>query len=158
MPAPAPPRRRACRSADVQAGAPPDSVTVPEATELAAGLDAALEPLGLAPPLDAPELALAGALEELAPPPVAAGALEVLDAAQPAARSPALISGTTSSAFFTRSPLLQPSKRCSDVPYDAAASDQVGANFPVHALRPVGWPTRARKRQSSTASATGRPR
>jgi hypothetical protein len=100
----------------VQAGAPPDAATVPVAPELAAGLDAAapvLEPPALVPP---PVL---GELDELelAPPPAAAGVLDVLDeAAQPAARSPALSSGTTSNAFFTRSPLLQPGRRCSDVP------------------------------------------
>src|SRR5580704_7551540 len=91
MPAPAPPPRLACKLADVQAGVPPVTVTVPEAAELAAEL--------------APAAAL-GELDELAPPPAAAGALDVDDdAAQPAARSPALSSGTTSSAFFTASSL-----------------------------------------------------
>jgi len=87
----------------VQAGVPPDSVTVAEAAEVAPAL-APLEALELAPALGAPELAPAGELGELAlAPPAAAGALDV-DAAQPAARSPALSSGTTSNAFFTRSP------------------------------------------------------
>jgi hypothetical protein len=92
----------------VQAGAPPDAATVPEAAELAAGLDApelapAFEPLELVP-----AVAL-GALDELVPPPAAPGALDVDDdAAQPAARSPALSSGTTSNAFFTRSPRCNP--------------------------------------------------
>jgi hypothetical protein len=100
MPAPAPPPRLACKSADVQAGTPPVSVAVPEAAELAAALE-------LAPALEAAELtpaAALGELDELAlePPPAAAGALDVDDdAAQPAARSPALSSGTTSNAFFT---------------------------------------------------------
>jgi len=97
MPAPAPPPRLACKLADVQAGVPPVSVTVPEAAELAAALE-------LAPALEAPELTPAAALGELTlePPPAAAGALDVEDdAAQPAARSPALRSGTTSNAFFT---------------------------------------------------------
>jgi hypothetical protein len=106
MPAPAPPPRLACRSADVQAGAPDETVAAAEVPEFAAALDVALEPLGLAPLLDAPELAPADALDELAPvaPAEAPGALDVDDAAQPAARSPALSSGTTSNAFFTRSP------------------------------------------------------
>jgi hypothetical protein len=83
----------------VQAGVPPDSVTVVEAAEVAPAL-APLE--ALAP--DPTELAPAAALGELAlAPPAAAGAFDV-DAAQPAARSPALSSGTTSNAFFTRSP------------------------------------------------------
>src|ERR1700722_2445500 len=104
MPAPAPPPRLACKLADVQAGVPPVTVTVPEAAELAGALE-------LAPALEAPELAPPAALGELAelalaPPPAAAGALDVDDdAAQPAARSPALSSGTTSSAFFTASSL-----------------------------------------------------
>jgi hypothetical protein len=85
----------------VQAGVPPDSVIVVEAAEVAPAL-APLE--ALAPALDAPALAPAAALGELAlAPPAAAGAFDV-DAAQPAARSPALSSGTTSNAFFTRSP------------------------------------------------------
>jgi hypothetical protein len=90
----------------VHAGAPDEAVVDPEVPEPALALDAALEPLGLAPVLDAPELALAGALDELPPavPVEAPGPLDVDDAAQPAARSPALSSGTTSSAFFTRSP------------------------------------------------------
>src|SRR5580692_819070 len=107
MPAPAPPPRLACKLADVQAGVPPVTVTVPEAAELAAGLE-------LAPALEAPELAPAAALGELdelalAPPPAAAGALDVDDddTAQPAARSPALSSGTTSNAFFTTGSLGQ---------------------------------------------------
>jgi hypothetical protein len=89
----------------VQAGVPPVIVTVPEAAEVAPAL-APLEALELAPALDAPELAPAAVLGELAlAPPAAAGALDVdVDAAQPAARSPALSSGTTSNAFFTRSP------------------------------------------------------
>jgi hypothetical protein len=112
MPAPAPPPRLAVRSADVQAGAP-EAVVDPEVPEPA--VDAALEPLGLAPVLDAavldaPEPVLAGALDELPPvePADAPGALDEDDAAQPAARSPALSSGTTSSAFFTRSPYCNP--------------------------------------------------
>jgi hypothetical protein len=94
----------------VQAGAPDEAAVDPEVPEPAAALDAALEPLGLAPVLDAPEPALAGALDELPPvePAEAPGALDVDDAAQPAARSPALSSGTTSSAFFTRSPYCNP--------------------------------------------------
>jgi hypothetical protein len=112
MPAPAPPPRLAVRWAGVQAGAP-EAVVDPEAPEPAPALDAALDPLGLAPVLDAAVLdapALAGALEELPPvePAEAPGALDVDDAAQPAARSPALSSGTTSSAFFTRSPYCNP--------------------------------------------------
>jgi hypothetical protein len=115
IPAPAPPPRLAFRSADVQAGAPDEAVVDPEGPDPAPALDAALEPLGLAPVLDAPvldasELALAGALDELPPaaPVEAPGPLDVDDAAQPAARSPALSSGTTSSAFFTRSPYCNP--------------------------------------------------
>jgi hypothetical protein len=112
MPAPAPPPRLAVRSADVQAGAPDEAVVDPEVPEPAA-LDAAVEPLGLAAVLDAPVLdapELAGALDELPPaePAEAPGALDVDAAAQPAARSPALSSGTTSSAFFTRSPYCNP--------------------------------------------------
>jgi hypothetical protein len=98
----------------VQAGAP-EAVVDPEVPEPAPAVDAALEPLGLAPVLDAavldaPEPALAGALDALPPvaPAEAPGALDVDDAAQPAARSPALSSGTTSSAFFTRSPYCNP--------------------------------------------------
>jgi hypothetical protein len=113
MPAPAPPPRLAVRSADVQAGAPDEALVDPEVP--APAVEAALEPLGLAaaldvPVLDAPEPALAGALDELPPvdPAEAPGALDVDDAAQPAARSPALSSGTTSSAFFTRSPYCNP--------------------------------------------------
>jgi hypothetical protein len=91
----------------VQAGVPPDSVTVPEAAEVAPTV-APLEALELAPALDAPELAPAAALGELAlAPPAAAGAPDD-DAAQPAARSPALSSGTTSNAFFTSSPYGNP--------------------------------------------------
>jgi hypothetical protein len=87
----------------VQAGVPPVSVIVAEADEVAAAV-APLEALELAPALDAPELAPAAVLGELAlAPPAAAAALDV-DAAQPAARRPALSSGTTSNAFFTRSP------------------------------------------------------
>ena len=85
----------------MQAGVPPVSVIVVEAAEVGALVP--LEALAL----DAPELAPAAALGELGElalaPPAAAGALDV-DAAQPAARSPALSSGTTSNAFFTRSP------------------------------------------------------
>jgi hypothetical protein len=109
MPAPAPPPRLAVRSAEVQAGAPDEAVVDPEVPE-----PVVLEPVGLAPvpaapvlELDAPALALAGALDEL-PPDEAPGALDVDDAAQPAARSPALSSGTTSNAFFTRSPYCNP--------------------------------------------------
>jgi hypothetical protein len=115
MPAPAPPPRLAVRSADVQARAPDETVVDPEVPLPAPAVDAALEAVGLAPVLDAavldaPEPALAGALDELppVPPADAPGALDVDDAAQPAARSPALSSGTTSSAFFTRSPYCNP--------------------------------------------------
>ena len=88
----------------MQAVVPPVSVTVPEAAEVAPTV-APLVALELAPALDGPELAPAAVLGELAlAPPAAAGAFDV-DAAQPAARSPALSSGTTSNAFFTRSPI-----------------------------------------------------
>jgi len=65
-----------------------------------------VEALALAPEADPVELvpvAELGELDELAlAPPAAAGPLDVDDdAAQPAARSPALSSGTTSNAFFT---------------------------------------------------------
>ncbi|HMD25671.1 MAG TPA: hypothetical protein VKH61_16360 [Streptosporangiaceae bacterium] len=92
----------------MQAGVPDEAVVAVEVPEPAA----VLEPVGLAPVpdapvLDAPELALAGALDEV-PPDEAPGALDVDEAAQPAARSPALSSGTTSNAFFTRSPYCNP--------------------------------------------------
>jgi len=84
----------------VQAGTPDETVVVPEVLELVA--------LELAPELAAtePELEVAPAagLEELAPvaPVEAPDPTDVEDdAAQPAARSPALSSGTTSNAFFT---------------------------------------------------------
>jgi hypothetical protein len=85
-----------------------ESVLAPEDPEP----DAVAELLGVDPApddpvLDAPELALAGALAELdepVPPAGAAAPADVDCAAQPAPRSPALSSGTTSSAFFTRSP------------------------------------------------------
>ncbi len=98
MPGPAPPPRLACRSADLQAGAADESAAVPEAAELDA-----LELDGLE--LDAVELAAApDALSLVAPDDAADGADVVDDAAQPAARSPAPSSGTTSKAFFTRAP------------------------------------------------------
>jgi hypothetical protein len=108
MPAPAPPPRLAVRSADVQAGAPAETVVDPEPEPALAV--APVVALALAPVLDAPEPALAGALDELPPavPVEAPGVLDVDDAAQPAARSPALRSGTTSNAFFTRSPYCNP--------------------------------------------------
>ena len=74
-----------------------------------------LEPVGLAPVpdppvLDAPELALADALAPVLP----AAAPDAPDVSttrrSPAARSPALSSGTTSNAFFTRSPYCNPGR------------------------------------------------
>jgi hypothetical protein len=77
-------------------------VTVAEALELdGLELDAPeLDALGLAP------MAALEALEalELEAGDAACGADVVDDAAQPAARSPAVSSGTTSNAFFTRAP------------------------------------------------------
>ena len=95
----------------MQAGVPDEVVVVPEVPEPAA----VLEPVGLAPvpaaPVpDAPELALADAPAPVLPA-AAPDAPDVDDdAAHPAARSPALSSGTTSSAFFTRSPYCNPGR------------------------------------------------
>jgi hypothetical protein len=88
----------------VHAGTPDETAVVPVVPELVA--------LELAPGLAAPELAAAELapaagleeLDELAPaaPVEAVDPADVEDeAAQPAARSPALSSGTTSNAFFT---------------------------------------------------------
>ena len=89
----------------MQAGAPDEAVVAPEVPEPAA----VLEPVGLAPVpdavLDAPELALADALVPVLPAAAPDPPDDVDDAAHPAARSPALSSGTTSNAFFTRSPI-----------------------------------------------------
>jgi hypothetical protein len=94
----------------VQAGAPDEVVVVPEVPVPAA----VLEPVGVdpvpAPVLDAPELALAGALAPVVPAAAPDAPDVVDDAAHPAARSPALSSGTTSSAFFTRSPYCNPGR------------------------------------------------
>jgi hypothetical protein len=95
----------------VQAGEPDAAVVAPEVPEPAA----VLEPVGLAPPpgapvLEAPELALAGALAPVVPAPAPEAPDVDDDAPHPAARSPALSSGTTSNAFFTRSPYCNPGR------------------------------------------------
>src|ERR1700678_4482054 len=111
MPAPAPPPRLACRSAEVQAGVPDEAVVAPEVPEPAAVLETVgLAPVPDAPVLEAPELALDDALAP-APPAPAPDATDVDDdAPHPSARSPALSSGTTSNAFFTRSPYCNPGR------------------------------------------------
>ena len=122
----------------MHAGAPDETVVAPEVAELdaleldaleldALELDAleldALE-LGPAAALDALEVASAAALD--APALVAlADVTGGVEEVQPAARSPTLSSGTTSNAFFTRSPDGN-GKRCADTAYDAAAPHQVG--------------------------------
>jgi len=101
MPAPAPPPRLTARRADVHAGTPDETAVVPVVPELVA---LELAPAELAPAAGLEEL------DELAPvaPVEAVDPADVEDeAAQPAARSPALSSGTTSNAFFTTFSLRQ---------------------------------------------------
>jgi hypothetical protein len=91
----------------VHAGTPDETAVVPVVPELVA---LELAPGLAAPELAAPELAPAAGLDELAPvaPVEAVDPADVEDdAAQPAARSPALSSGTTSNAFFTTFSLRQ---------------------------------------------------
>jgi hypothetical protein len=108
MPAPAPPPRLTCRSAEVQAGVQ-DEAVVPEVPEPGAVLEpVGLAPVPAAPVLDAPELALADAVAPVLPAAAPDAPDVVDDAAHPTARSPALSSGTTSNAFFTSSPYCKP--------------------------------------------------
>ena len=106
---------RACPAAEAglkvsggAGGVPDEAVVAVEVPEPAAVLEpVGLAPVPAAPVLDAPELALAA--RSSPGPAEAPGVLDVDDdAAQPAARSPALSSGTTSNAFFTRSPYCNP--------------------------------------------------
>jgi|HubBroStandDraft_4_1064222.scaffolds.fasta_scaffold1216604_1 hypothetical protein len=105
MPAPAPPPRLTLRSADVHAGVPDAAA----AEVLALGVLAPVE--ALAPEVPAPVEAaedaalVAGALALAAPAgELGEAAVDVDDAAHPAASTPAASSGTASSAFFTRLP------------------------------------------------------
>ena len=110
VPAPAPPPKLTARWADVHAGTPDETLLVPAVPELVAlELAPKLAALELAPPELAPAAGLEE-LDELAP----AAPVDAVDppgvddeAAQPAARSPALSSGTASNAFFTTFSLCQ---------------------------------------------------
>ena len=105
MPAPAPPPRLTLRSADVHAGVP-DAATEVLAPGVLAPVEA-LAPEVLAPVEAAEDAALvAGALALAAPAgELGEAAVDVDDAAHPAASTPAASSGTASSAFFTMVPI-----------------------------------------------------